>query len=110
MRSSSEIQPVSVGPGLMQLARIPRTPSSDAAAMTMRSRRALADAIGDVVGERVAGECDDAPVAVGEPVGKLLDEQRDRAGIDREMSIEFRRRRLRAAEAGCLDSARRPGP
>ena len=55
---------------------------------------ALAHAVGDVVGERVAGECDDAPVGAGEPVGKLLDEQRDRAGVHREMSIELVRRRL----------------
>ena len=48
-RSCSESQPVSVGPGLMQLTRIPRDPSSDAAALTMRSS-ALAHAVGNVLG------------------------------------------------------------
>lgn len=45
-RSSSSIQPVSMGPGLMALAEIPRSASSMAAAMTMRSRAPLLEPYG----------------------------------------------------------------
>ncbi len=90
---SGVIHPVSIGPGLTTLARMPRDPSSTAAAMTMRSRAPLLAPVRKIVGRMVAGECDDPPghltdVALfRKPFSERFDQQPGGASVDGEMSF-----------------------
>ena len=90
---SGVIHPVSIGPGLTTLARMPRDPSSTAAAMTMRSRAPLLAPYGrlwaawSLVSAMIRpGHLTDVAL-FRKPFSERFDQQPGGASVDGEMSF-----------------------